>query len=102
MNKLLNTVVACLLSTVVESGAYADTVQSYASPDAIVVARANTALVSGMVKTSSLANTPSRSRDMLTNPSQAASAEEPTDLDTMALLAGLVLVLGIAIRRLRA
>ncbi len=103
MNQLMNAMAACVLSTVVASGAYAGAVQSsanIANADTVLVARADTTLASGMVKTSGLART--RSGDLLANTAEAAPAEEPADLDTMALLAGLVLVVGIAMRRLRA
>jgi hypothetical protein len=105
MNQLMNAMAACVLSTVVASGAYAGAVQSsanIANADTVLVARADTALASGMVKTSGLASTRTRSGDLQDSSAEAAPAEEPADLDTMALLAGLVLVVGIAMRRLRA
>jgi hypothetical protein len=92
-----------MLSTLVASGVHAAAVQSSVGTDT-VVARADAALATGLVKTSSLAGSGSRTRsgDLLPSQAEASPTDESADLDAMALLAGLVLVVGIAVRRLRA
>lgn len=104
MNRLTNAVAACVLSTVLVSGALAGAVHTSTSTDP-VVALADASLATGMVKTSaltsSMASTRSRAADAPSTSTASTPAEDPADLDAMALLAGLVLVAGIAMRRLR-
>ena len=82
-------------------------VRDAASPQAdLVVAGADAALRTGLVKTSTAANSRSRAGDAPLSRSADAPAEavatateEPADLDLLALLAGFVLVVAIAVRR---
>ena len=83
-------------------------VRAAASPQAeLVVAGADAALRTGLVKASTAANSrsragdapPSRSAGVPAEGAEVAVAEDPADLDLLALLAGFVLVVAIAVRR---
>ncbi|BDT66898.1 hypothetical protein os1_10640 [Comamonadaceae bacterium OS-1] len=113
MQKLFPILAGVVLGLALATAAHADTLQSSVDvraaashPADLVVAGADAALRNGLVKTSTAANSRSRPGDPPPNrtagvpaDAEAAVAEDPADLDLLALFAGFVLVVVIAVRR---
>nr|WP_315239888.1 hypothetical protein [uncultured Albidiferax sp.] len=115
MQKLFPILASLVLGLAFATASHADPLQSSVSADMraaarqqadLVVVGADAALRTGLVKTSTAANSRSRPGDAPLSSSANAPAdaempvaEDPADLDLLALLAGFVLVVVIAVRR---